>query len=116
MFSKALRKWLKFNFNFPNWESLKPEYVTPRFRAYCIHMYVKLVGAIGFEPTTYGTQNRRATRLRHAPTLVHHLEGNAGNEKRKMAIRRAKLHFLACSRYSGFLRPQTGPAGWLSHR
>lgn len=29
---------------------------------------VKVVGAIGFEPTTYGTQNRRATRLRHAPT------------------------------------------------
>ena len=28
----------------------------------------KMVGAIGFEPTTYGTQNRRATRLRHAPT------------------------------------------------
>ena len=27
-----------------------------------------MVGAIGFEPTTYGTQNRRATRLRHAPT------------------------------------------------
>ena len=28
-----------------------------------------MVGAIGFEPTTYGTQNRRATRLRHAPTV-----------------------------------------------
>ena len=27
----------------------------------------KVVGAIGFEPTTYGTQNRRATKLRHAP-------------------------------------------------
>ena len=27
-----------------------------------------VVGAIGFEPTTYGTQNRRATRLRYAPT------------------------------------------------
>lgn len=26
-----------------------------------------LVGAIGFEPTTYGSQNRRATRLRYAP-------------------------------------------------
>lgn len=31
--------------------------------------HLKMVGAIGFEPTTYGTQNRRATRLRHAPTL-----------------------------------------------
>ena len=28
---------------------------------------VSMVGAIGFEPTTYGTQNRRATKLRHAP-------------------------------------------------
>ncbi len=28
----------------------------------------EMVGAIGFEPTTYGTQNRRATKLRHAPT------------------------------------------------
>ena len=27
-----------------------------------------LVGATGFEPATCGTQNRRATRLRHAPT------------------------------------------------
>ena len=29
---------------------------------------IGMVGAIGFEPTTYGTQNRRATRLRYAPT------------------------------------------------
>jgi hypothetical protein len=29
---------------------------------------LKMVGAIGFEPTTYGSQNRRATRLRYAPT------------------------------------------------
>ena len=28
-----------------------------------------MVGAIGFEPTTYGTQNRRATRLRYAPII-----------------------------------------------
>ena len=28
----------------------------------------RLVGATGFEPATCGTQNRRATRLRHAPT------------------------------------------------
>lgn len=27
----------------------------------------RVVGAIGFEPTTYGSQNRRATRLRYAP-------------------------------------------------
>ena len=32
------------------------------------NMDFRMVGAIGFEPTTYGTQNRRATRLRHAPT------------------------------------------------
>ncbi len=30
-------------------------------------MLEKVVGAIGFEPTTYGSQNRRATRLRYAP-------------------------------------------------
>ena len=28
----------------------------------------KVVGAEGFELSTYGTQNRRATRLRYAPT------------------------------------------------
>ena len=28
----------------------------------------EMVGARGFEPPAYGTQNRRATRLRHAPT------------------------------------------------
>jgi len=27
-----------------------------------------MVGAAGFELATYGTQNRRATRLRYAPT------------------------------------------------
>ena len=31
---------------------------------------VKMVGAEGFELSTYGTQNRRATRLRYAPTDV----------------------------------------------
>ncbi len=29
-----------------------------------------MVGAAGFEPTTSGTQNQRATRLRHAPTTA----------------------------------------------
>ncbi len=28
----------------------------------------EVVGAEGFELSTYGTQNRRATRLRYAPT------------------------------------------------
>jgi hypothetical protein len=28
-----------------------------------------MVGAEGFELSTYGTQNRRATRLRYAPTV-----------------------------------------------
>ena len=31
---------------------------------------VEVVGAEGFELSTYGTQNRRATRLRYAPTAV----------------------------------------------
>ena len=37
-----------------------------------------VVGARGFEPPTYGTQNRRATRLRYAPTmrlLTDHIGG-----------------------------------------
>ena len=29
-----------------------------------------VVGAARFELTTYGTQNRRATRLRHAPRII----------------------------------------------
>ena len=28
---------------------------------------ILLIGATGFEPATYGTQNHRATKLRHAP-------------------------------------------------
>ena len=39
-----------------------------------------MVGAIGFEPTTYGTQNRRATKLRHAPT-ARSLAGKLRGEK-----------------------------------
>jgi hypothetical protein len=39
-----------------------------------------VVGAEGFELSTYGTQNRRATRLRYAPT-TDHLAGNFGIEK-----------------------------------
>ena len=34
-----------------------------------------MVGAARFELTTYGTQNRRATRLRHAPRII----GNHAN-------------------------------------
>jgi hypothetical protein len=29
-----------------------------------------MVGAVGFEPTTCGTQNRRAPGLRYAPMMV----------------------------------------------
>ncbi len=38
----------------------------------------QMVGAIGFEPTTYGTQNRRATRLRHAPFHVGRIYSPTG--------------------------------------
>ena len=44
--------------------------------------FSEVVGAIGFEPTTYGTQNRRATRLRYAPT-AHRLAMLFGIEKPK---------------------------------
>ena len=37
-------------------------------QAYCQAIFRKMVGAEGFELSTYGTQNRRATRLRYAPT------------------------------------------------
>ena len=33
-------------------------------------MILRMVGATGFEPATYGTQNRRATRLRYTPIRV----------------------------------------------
>ena len=48
-----------------------------------------VVGAIGFEPTTYGTQNRRATRLRYAPTAVF-LQRNAAKGKPPKISYRAK--------------------------
>ncbi len=38
----------------------------------CVPIYTNAdlnVGAVGFELTTYGTQNRRATKLRYAPKL-----------------------------------------------
>ena len=48
-----------------------------------------MVGAIGFEPTTYGTQNRRATRLRYTPmgsVTVHTcLTRRAGCGRRRFA-------------------------------
>ena len=40
----------------------------------------KVVGAEGFELSTYGTQNRRATRLRYAPTKDP-IKGNQRIEK-----------------------------------
>ena len=40
----------------------------------------EVVGAAGFELATYGTQNRRATRLRYAPT-PHPLAGSRAEEK-----------------------------------
>lgn len=43
-----------------------------------------MVGAIGFEPTTYGTQNRRATKLRHAPTCGS-LSGVGAPRKERIA-------------------------------
>ena len=35
-----------------------------------LRVMCKVVGAAGFELATYGTQNRRATRLRYAPTFL----------------------------------------------
>ena len=53
----------------------------------------EMVGAIGFEPTTYGTQNRRATRLRHAPTRSLY--------KLRVALERPKDHSQGQSACSG---------------
>ena len=44
------------------------ESVIPQGFAYCQRSYGKLVGAEGFEPSTFCTRNKRATRLRYAPT------------------------------------------------
>jgi hypothetical protein len=54
-------------------------------------MWCEVVGAIGFEPTTYGSQNRRATRLRYAPTKGS-LVCRAGIGKRLNAF------FVPCSK------------------
>ena len=40
-----------------------------------------VVGAARFELATYGTQNRRATRLRHAP-MARPLQGKGAHRKR----------------------------------
>lgn len=45
-----------------------------------------MVGAIGFEPTTYGSQNRRATRLRYAPTGAF-LQSNVPVEKPQLTAK-----------------------------
>ena len=42
-----------------------------------------VVGTARFELATYGTQNRRATRLRYAPTVWRVLVLVSGNEKGK---------------------------------
>ncbi len=46
----------------------------------CTSVERRMVGAEGFELSTYGTQNRRATRLRYAPTGAP-LPGADGKEK-----------------------------------
>jgi hypothetical protein len=35
---------------------------------------LSVVGAAGFEPATWSTQNSRATRLRYAPLMLIHFE------------------------------------------
>ena len=37
-----------------------------------------MVGAVGFEPTTFWSQTRRATGLRYAPFHVHNISAEAG--------------------------------------
>ena len=56
-----------------------------------------MVGAIGFEPTTYGTQNRRATKLRHAPT-ERYVTGLFGQEKGQSYLWQNKPHCTALRR------------------
>jgi hypothetical protein len=46
-----------------------------------------MVGARGFEPPAYGTQNRRATRLRYAPFHRRCLQP-------LVAVEKAKLHLI----------------------
>ena len=49
---------------------------------------LKMVGAIGFEPTTPCSQNRCATRLRYAPTCCFY---GAGKETRTLDPQLGKL-------------------------
>lgn len=37
-----------------------------------------MVGAVGFEPTTFWSQTRRATGLRYAPSHVYNISAEAG--------------------------------------
>jgi hypothetical protein len=41
----------------------------------------RLVGAVGFEPTTSCSQSRRAARLRHAPTFGDITIGGSGENR-----------------------------------
>lgn len=52
----------------------------------------QMVGARGFEPPAYGTQNRRATRLRHAPNLSRLLAGRDGKGKRLSRFLATRVH------------------------
>jgi hypothetical protein len=58
------------------------------FEKFCARQQgaVEMVGAEGFELSTYGTQNRRATRLRYAPTAAP-LLGARANEKPECSMR-----------------------------
>ena len=55
--------------SFPGFAAQYPDFpLKPAFEMR--NVLAMLVGATGFEPATCGTQNRRATRLRHAPRAV----------------------------------------------
>jgi hypothetical protein len=62
-----------------------------------------VVGAAGFEPATWSTQNSRATRLRYAPP------GAAGGPSA-----RASAYTLRATPASKAIRAQRGPNQWLT--
>ena len=57
-------KWLFWS-ELATWVFLRVMILALRVKP--IRPFICMVGAARFELTTYGTQNRRATRLRHAP-------------------------------------------------
>jgi len=73
-----------------------------------------MVGAIGFEPTTYGTQNRRATKLRHAPTESV-FSGDVGQRKERIELSAKEKCSLARPERGSLIQPRVAHLAARDH-